>query len=203
MQLTRSDAAAVDTTGKHVRCLERGVLTDDELVNALFDNFYGCETDGGIQQCVAVVPHRLWPQIKDKVFTTLNSVHPGELFVYHPITPTPDELEQLDERVRHTMAVVMKYLANPTGVVEYEIDDADGLRQQWFVFQQFETVAGEQCRRPACTEERIRNGVFCRAHHYEMIFGQPPPTQQNNAVNRSGEVGGCEMENHSSPPGYG
>ncbi len=190
MQLTRSDAAAVQTTGKHVRALERDAFTDDELVNALFDNFYGCDTDCGIEQCVALVPHRLWPQIQDKVRATLNRLHPGDLFVYQPITPTPDELEQLDDRVRHTMAVVMKYLASPTGVVEYEIDDPDGLRQQWFAFQHFETVAGEQCRRPACTEDRIRNGVFCRAHHYEMIFGQQPPPQQNNAVNRSGDQRG-------------
>lgn len=188
--MTRSDAAAVHTTGKHVRCLERDVLTDDEMVNALFDNFYFCETDGGIEQCVAIVPHRLWPQIQEKVRATLNRVHPGELFVYQPITPTPDELEQLDDRVRHTMTVVMKYLANPTGVVKFEIDDPDGRRQQWFVFQQFETFAGEKCRRPACTEDRIRNGVFCCAHHYEMIFGQPPPTHQDNAVNRSGDQRG-------------
>ncbi len=156
--------------------MERGVITDDELVSALFDNFCGCESDGGIEQCVAVVPQRLWPQIGNKVEATLNRPHPGDLFVYQPITPTMDELEQLDNRVRQTMAVVVKYLANPTGVVEYEIDDPDGLRQRWFVFKHFETVVGEKCRNPACDEDRIHNGVFCRAHHYEMIFGQPPST---------------------------
>jgi hypothetical protein len=165
--------------------MERNILTDDKLVNALFDNFYGCETDAGIEQCVAVIPKRLWPQIENKVAETLNRPHPGELFVYHPIEPTEDELEKLDNRVRQTMAIVTDYLADPTGVIEYEVDDPDGLRQQWFVFKHFETVAGEKCRKSECAEDRIHNGVFCRAHHYEMIFGQPPPTQQNNAVNRS------------------
>jgi hypothetical protein len=175
MRLTRSDAAAVHATGKQVRWMECDVVTDDELVSTLFDNFFGCETDGGIEQCVAVVPKRLWPQIENKVAETLGRAHPGELFVYRPINPTESELEQLDYRVRQTMAVVMRYLANPTGVVEFEIDDPEGLRQRWFEFKQFETIVGEKCRKPACSKERIHNGVYCRAHHYEMIFGQPPP----------------------------
>jgi hypothetical protein len=175
MQLTRSDAAAVHTTEKYVRWMERSVITDDELVNALFDNFYGCETDVGIEQCVAVVPQRLWPQKENKVADTLKQAHPGELFVYHPITPTRRELDELDHRVRHTMSLVINYLGDPTGVIEYEIDDPDGLRQQWFLFKHFETVEGEPCRKPDCGEDRIHNGVHCRAHHDEMIFGQPPP----------------------------
>ena len=175
MQLTRSDASAVHVTGKHVRWMERNAISDDEMVNALFDNLYGCETDAGIEQCVAVVPQRLWPQIEGSVAETLKRAHPSELFVYRPHTPTQDELNELDHRVRHMMSVVMKYLANPTGVVEYEVDDPGGLRQQWLVFKHFETVVGQPCRRPDCDEDRIRNGIHCRAHHYEMIVGQPPP----------------------------
>lgn len=177
MQLTRSDASAVHQTGNLVRLLNRSVISDAEMADALFDNLFGCQTDGGIEQCVAVMPERLRPQIENKVTDTLNRLYPGELFVYHPIRPTAIELDQLDDRVRHTMAVVINYLQNPTGVIEYEIEDPDGLRQQWFVFKRFETVAGEPCRKPDCGEDRIHNGVFCRAHHYEMIFGQPPPTQ--------------------------
>jgi hypothetical protein len=68
-------------------------------------------------------------------------------------------------------------------------DESDDpfLGQQWSEFKNFETVAGEPCRKPDCGEDRIHNGVYCRAHHYEMTFGQPPPRQQTNAENRSGE----------------
>ena len=187
MQLTGSDASAVHHTGRLVRLLNRGVISETEMVNALFDNFYGCQTDGGIEQCVAVIPERLWPQIEQKVADTLGRTHPGELFVYRPITPTPSELDQLDDRVRHAMAVVVKYLKNPTGVIEYEIDDPDGLRQRWFNFKDLDTVRGERCRKSDCNEDRIQFGVFCRAHHYEMIYGQPPPTQQDKAEKRSGD----------------
>jgi len=160
--------------------LVRDEISEAEMVNVLFNNFYSCETDLGIEQCVALIPKRLWPQIEEKVCDTLARSHPGELFVYLPITPTPSELDKLDDRVRHIMAVVVNYLQNPTEVIEYEIDDPDGMRQQWFLFKHFETVAGERCRKPNCGEDRIHNGVNCRAHHFEMIFGQPPPKQQNS-----------------------
>lgn len=180
MQLTRSDAFAVHRTGRLLRFLIRDEISEAEMINVLFNNFYSCETDLGIEQCVALIPKRLWPQIEEKVRDTLARSHPGKLFVYLPITPTLSELDKLDDRVRHTMAVVVNYLQNPTEVIEYEIDDPDGMRQQWFLFKHFETVAGERCRKPNCGEDRIHNGVNCRAHHFEMIFGQPPPTQQNS-----------------------
>lgn len=51
----------------------------------------------------------------------------------------------------------------------------DGLVSEWIRFKNLPTVPGEKCRNRSCNECRIDNGVFCRTHHFEMIFGQPPP----------------------------
>ena len=175
MQLTQSDASAIQSTARHVGVWNRDIVTDSELVSALFHNFYNCESDAGVEQCVALVPTKLWPDIESKIVDVLGRSHPGELFVYQPIIPAAAVLEQLDDRVRHVMEVVTNYLANPTGIVEYEIDYSDGSRQRWCQFKLLETVDGEFCRKANCPEDRIRNAVFCRAHQYETIYGQLPP----------------------------
>ncbi len=175
MQLTQSDASAVHSTGKQIRGLERNVITDEELVNALFCNLSVCDTDDGILQCVALMPRRLWPLITEKLDDIGGHPHPGRLFVFVPFAPTDEELEHFDRRVRHAISIVADYLQNPTGKVEFEIDDPDGMRQRWFVFKHFQTVAGEKCRKFNCGDDRVQDAVFCAAHHFEMIYGQPPP----------------------------
>lgn len=191
MQLTRSDASAVQQTARLVALLDRGVVLEAELVKGLFDNLHGCDTDLGIEQCVARIPARLWSQIEERATEILSRTHPGEPYFYQP---TQDEMGRLDARVRHAVAVVLEYLKDPTDAVEYPIDDESGLRQKWFLFKTFETVANEKCRKAECEEDRIRNGVYCRAHHFEMIFGQRPPTSGSNASNE------LETDSHRPRP---
>ncbi len=50
------------------------------------------------------------------------------------------------------------------------------LLPQWRLFQTFETIPGVKCRDAVCAEDRIKNTVYCRTHHFEMIFKQKPPT---------------------------
>ena len=61
-----------------------------------------------------------------------------------------------------------------------KIDVVD-LLPQWRLFQTFETIAGVKCRNAGCSEDRVKISVYCRAHHFEMIFKQKPPTPPESA----------------------
>ena len=176
MPLTQADAIAVKSIAKLVNLCERELISDTELVEALFQNVARCESDIGIEQCVALVPKLHWQQIDSWMKVKRKEPCLSDfLAIFHPTNPTELERQELNERIQHAFGIVANYLANPTGIVEYEIDDLDGLRNQWFLFRQFESVIGEPCRSEQCDEDRIRNSVYCPVHHYEMVFGQSPP----------------------------
>lgn len=177
VKITRVDAGAIRGVGRCLRAWERSGLTDEELVYELFRRVLHCETPAGIEQCVALMPPSLAPVIEQQIAEISAQTHPGEWFVSAPHQPTAAELEQLDQRVREIFASILHALAHPVAVVEYPIDDPDGLRQNWFVFRFLETVPGEKYRHAECQAARVALGVFCPAHHFEMVYGQPVPTE--------------------------
>ena len=59
---------------------------------------------------------------------------------------------------------------------------ANDLLPEWSLFRTLETVPGEKCRKSGCVDERVKLSVFCRKHHFEMIFKQPPPNIEDSEL---------------------
>jgi len=174
-KISNADAAAIQQCVKYASMLRRGIATETEIVTSLFNQFHGCESDFAIEQCVAQLPEDLHREIQLQANIHGQKHHPGDLFVFHPDVPTADELLALDARVRHIFKVVFRYLANPTGNTTYQIDENDLPRKRWLTVRHFDTISGTVCKTAKCNNERIESGVFCPAHHYEMLYGTPPP----------------------------
>ncbi len=181
MNLPLKDARSVEACRKLATCWEKGLILDAEVFPRVMSYLDGC-TDDGVQQCIAVLPYRLGPQLLRQIDEVRSQPHPGKYSVYAPMFPREQhDLDTLDSRAKRTLRIVEDYLRSPTGPVAFEVDHDSHhraiLEEVWETCQKFETVPGEMCRREKCHEDRIQYAVFCRAHHFEAMYGELPPCE--------------------------
>ena len=169
------DAASVLRCVNGVSNLGREIITEAELVNLLFHILQGCESDFAIEQCIAQMPISLHSEIKLKTEAHELKQHPSELFFRSSVLNAKNSIE-LDERARHIIRVVVRFLINPTENVTCNFDVNDLAQKRWFSVKHFDRIPGLACKRPMCNNDRVQYGVLCPAHHYEMLYGDTPPT---------------------------
>ena len=174
-KISNADADSIQRCANYVAAFRRNIITESELVTSLFHAIRGCDSNLGIEQCVAQMPDTLHDEIRSRTIALATKDHPGDLFVFQPILPTVEELLDLDERGRHVVDVVNNYLNHPTGNIAYNFDENDLPQKRWFNVRHFDTMIGSKCKKPSCTNDRIKLGVFCPAHHYQILCGTPPP----------------------------
>lgn len=54
-------------------------------------------------------------------------------------------------------------------------EEREKLEDDQFFASLGDEIEGEKCRQEGCGEDRIRNSVMCRKHHFEMITKRPAP----------------------------
>lgn len=142
-----------------------GRITKQEAVNKFLHSFCFGPSDDAIVQSAARLAGDLYPVLGETVDRILQQPQPGELFVFAPMKPTPSEYEELNVRVRHLIAVLQKFLADPVPPGNFDVlpQDRSHLRRK------VDSVSGTQCRRSGCSEPRAMVSVFCPQHHDETL----------------------------------
>ena len=141
----------------------------------LLDHLAGCDSNFAAEQCAAQLPTQFHNELTQQITRWLSDKHPGELFVFDPIVPTDSELTEMDKRVRKMGNASLDYLENPTGIKDYQTDPMEIPQTRWAALKQTETIDGQSCKTNNCENNRIKLGVFCPRHHFEMLYGSPPP----------------------------
>ncbi len=173
--ITHAEAYAIDRVSKLCDFWGRGIINDAEFVTSMLHDLSHCHSRFAAEQCVARLPSQLHDELTHQIQHWLSSEHPGELFVFAPCNPTDHEMQELDCRVREFGNAMLNYLANPTGEQGYQTDPLESPPMQWLKSLHASTIDGQYCKRDNCNNCRVKFGVFCPEHHYEMLHGEPPP----------------------------
>ena len=173
--VTLAEAYAIQRIAKLRIFHERGTIDTGQAVTSMLHDLSLCESKFAAEQCVARFPDEFHGEIIRQIEHWMSKDHPGQLFVFAPTAHTDDELLELDSLVRLFGAAMLNYLENPTGIQDFQTDPLELPRSKWLAIQKFQTVDEQCCKRENCRNFRINHGVFCPEHHYEMLYGNPPP----------------------------
>ena len=173
--VTHAEAETIDRVSQLAAFCEDGIITKSDVVTSILHNLSFCPTVFAAEQCVARLPQQFHDELTRQLSSCLSNTHPGKLFVFQPIVPTHEELLELDNHVWTIGNAMLGYLDNPTGQQEYKTDPLELPRTRWNSIQQYQTIDGQYCKHDNCGNCRIKLGVFCPKHHFEMLYSKPPP----------------------------
>ena len=170
--ITRAEAFAIQRWEKLVLFQGRGLFDIEQAVSSMLDDLSLCNSRFAVEQCIARFPVLFHKEIARQVKKWLSSEHPGMLFVFSSDIPKTDELLEFDNTVRTFGSAILGYIENPTGKEPFQIDQNELPTKQWLAIQGFDVIEGETCKRNGCKDFRIKHGVLCQKHHYDMLYGK-------------------------------
>lgn len=172
--LPKTDVEVILRISQKLPLYVRGLITDVELINTVIEFLTYAKTDEGIQQTAARLPQAVLKPLSEFIAQIESGKSPGILFTIPPGQPTDEEREERNRRVRHIVGVLADFIKRP--VAEREIAGFPHDEKAEFLFR-LNTVAETTCKQEGCELSRVKYGVFCPEHHYEMLHQFDTPSE--------------------------
>ena len=177
MDLTFSEAMAIDMVRRMVTLWHRDILTEAEVVRGVVMELVlaGDGAERVIANCAAVLSPELRNRFLDYVGEVASSDYRGWYFVIGDGL-SEDQLERLRPRCRTIcdgiVAVLREAEERPMS-----LDDAAAINLDlfWTRLRDQTTTGNPPCRSPQCEFASLNTSIYCARHHYERMVGRPPP----------------------------
>ena len=147
-----------------------------QKAGTVLDCLFQCESTFAVEQIIAPLP----PELRSEVRALCERFHVAgaatyyEAFAhggYDPAIAFP----YVERKLAETVVRLKEIGDRPTLHPHWNAPAMTREQRHWLVMEHAETAHGETCQRAGCDEDRIVRGVLCPAHHYEMVYGEPPP----------------------------
>lgn len=125
--------------------------------------------------------------LEDKIFATVEGRETEQSWIFCEVEGTTFVGRGDASRLEEILSAFLIWAQSETDWLAVPVESEEQTetredREFWLALQ--EDAGTELCREPDCQRPKIRFGIFCRKHHFEMVKGRPAPESEEESYKK-------------------